>query len=379
MRRLAAALAVSLLVISACGGTSDEPPRPRNVPLREVELPELRPATPAFALATDGRFETADIDEVRGMKGVSVVAPASLRELKVRVGKKSATVTVGSIDPLLFRRIAPAPTRDAEFVWTSLLAGEAVVTFDGAKKLGIEGNEEIAAGGNKEFSVGALADNGIPNFADVLLDEAHGRQLNLTQDRLLLVGADPDASIGEIGDALAAAFPNAQVRRLLPSELISPGDPQATGAAYGGVIGYMRFKTLPNGFIEPDPTWIATNIATGEVPLIGTVTCHRLIFPQLHAALAEIESEGLGDQINPADYGGCYVPRFISRDPTRALSMHAFGLALDINVSQNQLGTEGNMHPDVVAAFEKWGFEWGGRWDNPKDPMHFEVVRLIAP
>jgi hypothetical protein len=59
--------------------------------------------------------------------------------------------------------------------------------------------------------------------------------------------------------------------------------------------------------------------------------------------------------------------------------MHAFGLAIDINVSQNQLNTEGNMHPEVVAAFEKWGFEWGGRWENPKDPMHFEVVRLIAP
>jgi hypothetical protein len=56
--------------------------------------------------------------------------------------------------------------------------------------------------------------------------------------------------------------------------------------------------------------------------------------------------------------------------------MHAFGLAVDLNVSSNQLGTKGNIDPRVVEIFERWGFAWGGRW-SPPDPMHFELARLI--
>lgn len=380
MRKPLVVLAITLLLASACGGSDPEIPRPKNVPLREVDLPEFDPATPAFALSTDASFDASAIDKARSVEGVAIVAPAATQKLKVRAGQKSATLTVGAIDPILFRPIAPASTRDAEFVWTSLLAGEAVITFKSAEELNLgDGDEAISTAGSDDIAVGAFADNGLPNFADVLVDDAHGRQLGLKTTRLLLVGARPGSSVGEIGDKLHSAFPNADLRRLLPSDLISAGDPAATGAAYGGVIGYMRYRTLPGGFIAPDPTWIATNIATGEVPILGSVTCHRLIFPQLGAALSEIENQGLSEHIDASDYGGCYVPRFISRDPSRALSMHAFGLAFDINVSQNQLNTDGNMHPDVVAIFEKWGFEWGGRWQNPKDPMHFEVIRLIEP
>jgi hypothetical protein len=100
------------------------------------------------------------------------------------------------------------------------------------------------------------------------------------------------------------------------------------------------------------------------------------LFPQLAAALSEIEEEGLAKNINPGDYGGCYVPRFIGRDPRRGLSFHAFGLAVDLNVEGNYYGTRGNMDPRVVEIFEKWGFEWGGRWSTP-DPMHFQLDRLI--
>jgi hypothetical protein len=138
----------------------------------------------------------------------------------------------------------------------------------------------------------------------------------------------------------------------------------------------MSFRILKDGFIDPDPAWEAANIATGEVALLGTVTCHRLVFPQLHAAMTEIAEAELSSEINVDDYGGCYVPRFIDRNPNKPLSMHAFGLAFDINVSENYLGTRGDQHPKVVEILAKWGFAWGGSWDRP-DPMHFEMVRLV--
>jgi hypothetical protein len=100
------------------------------------------------------------------------------------------------------------------------------------------------------------------------------------------------------------------------------------------------------------------------------------MIPQLAAALQEIVDSGLASEIRTSDYAGCYVPRFIDRDPRRGLSMHAFGLAVDLNTSTNQLGTRGDMDPGVVQIFLKWGFAWGGVWARP-DPMHFELARLV--
>ena len=92
------------------------------------------------------------------------------------------------------------------------------------------------------------------------------------------------------------------------------------------------------------------HISTAEVPILGSVTCNTLIFPQLRAALQEIVDVGLADEIHPAEYAGCYYPRFIAG--TTKLSNHAFGLALDLNVPGNQRGTVGEMDRGVVAVFE---------------------------
>ena len=60
------------------------------------------------------------------------------------------------------------------------------------------------------------------------------------------------------------------------------------------------------------------------------------------------------------------------------LSIHSFGLALDINVPGNQRGTVGEMDRDVVSIFKRWGFGWGGDWGYT-DPMHFEMNAIVDP
>jgi hypothetical protein len=70
------------------------------------------------------------------------------------------------------------------------------------------------------------------------------------------------------------------------------------------------------------------------------------------------------------------VPRFIAG--TTTLSNHAFGLAFDVNVPENERGTVGQINRQVVQIFEKWGFTWGGTWGYT-DPMHFEMNRLVHP
>ncbi|MGH2734749.1 MAG: M15 family metallopeptidase, partial [Actinomycetota bacterium] len=289
------------------------------------------------------------------------------------------TLRVGAVDPLQYRSIAPAPTREADFVWNSLLAGEAVVTFEGAEKLGLSDGGDITLGRRRNIHVGAFADNGTPNMADVLVDLSIGQQLNLGGNEVLTIGARSGTPVDLLGRQLERRAPDARLLPLIPSGIASHPNPRTApleGTAGGGLIGRMNFKVLDDGFIEPDSAWVEHNIAVGEVPLLGEVTCHRLLIPQLAAALNEIAERGLADAIDPGQYGGCYVPRFVDRNPDLPLSMHAFGLALDINVATNQLGTAGDMDPRVVEIFEKWGFVWGGRWSRP-DPMHFELAHLL--
>jgi hypothetical protein len=85
---------------------------------------------------------------------------------------------------------------------------------------------------------------------------------------------------------------------------------------------------------------------------------------------------GLASKIHPSEYGGCYVPRFIANDPAKGLSLHSFGIAVDLNVPGNERGTVGQMDRQVVAIFKKWGFAWGGDW-NYTDPMHFEMAKVV--
>lgn len=62
------------------------------------------------------------------------------------------------------------------------------------------------------------------------------------------------------------------------------------------------------------------------------------------------------------------------------LSMHSFGIAVDINYESNCNGCETyDMPKEIVDAFEKYGFRWGGRYKSifgsTIDPMHFEYLK----
>ena len=119
---------------------------------------------------------------------------------------------------------------------------------------------------------------------------------------------------------------------------------------------------------------VRSNIRTARVPILGTVTCHRLMIPQLRGALQDVKDAGLAGTIH--SYDGCYVPRFIERNPEHAISLHTWGIAIDLDASTNYRGIKGTMDPKVVEIFKRWGFRWGGDWDYT-DPMHFELGALL--
>lgn len=140
---------------------------------------------------------------------------------------------------------------------------------------------------------------------------------------------------------------------------------------------FGEFPAAPNsdGTVATGSAWRRKNIAEREVPILGDITCHRGLFPQLAQALQEVVDAGLAFTIDPGDFGGCFSSRFIDSNPGGRLSHHSWGIAIDFNVAQNRPGTRPDLDRRFVRIMENNGFTWGGRWLIP-DGMHFEWVRF---
>ena len=341
-----------------------------------ITLPEPGPVDPAWLVAAPQPADEV-IETAKSIPGAAALAVVEIHRVPVRSPADRRMLNIGAVAPLRYRSLAPDATEAADHVWTSLLAGQTVLSFDAAETMAIDDGTTLRIADIGRVSVGAIADNGTPNLVDALMDEGimRGSEPDAT---LLVFGASESGSRVALERGLKAAFPGLPMRPMLgrSSGALSVPEPKATGEANAGPIAAMAFRAVDDGFIKPEPGWIERNIGTEALPIVGEVTCHRLLLPQLNGALEELEAAGLATLVDPSQYGGCYVPRFIDRDPSKPLSMHAFGLAVDLNVSTNQLGTAGYMDARVVETFERWGFRWGGRWAR-SDPMHFELERLV--
>lgn len=136
------------------------------------------------------------------------------------------------------------------------------------------------------------------------------------------------------------------------------------GNNWGGESKYMVMYSVPSYITQ----WI--NTATGK-PLQRIYINKDMIEP-LSAALQNVFQRGLLDQLKTFD--GCFMVRPIRGVPN-AWSIHSYGLAIDINAADNQLGQEPTMSPELVKCFKDANFSWGGDFTR-KDGMHMEYCGI---
>ena len=145
----------------------------------------------------------------------------------------------------------------------------------------------------------------------------------------------------------------------------------------GGKYGAIEYVDLPRGFVKIVNDFETKYLVKVRLPITGKmVRCHKSMANPLIKVLDEIVSRSQYDPEYEYIYDiQIWCPRHMWYLSTKPLSRHAFGLAVDINPSDNLPGTDGTVPPGIVDLFESNGFTWGGRWKK-KDPMHFEL-RLV--
>jgi hypothetical protein len=381
---LAGLLAGSVLTLAIQGGAMplDDPGPPRAVPA------PTRPEPPDTLLAwTPGRIPEGfgrGVARLPGVRHVVVVASgigwlSSSRSAEGSLVDRapagySIPLEVAAVDPLAYRPFLPGA--DQRLV-VDLERGAVVLGASSAALRGLGPGATLRFGTVRARVAGVLPDE-LVGAHEVLASRALAERLGVNRDRYALLDPRPETPTRRIASSLRGLLaPGTPLRVRAPGETpyFRQGDAVLPPIKLKELLGEFAARPAGEGWLDIDPAWTRAHIVTREVPVLGRVSCNRIVMPQVVGALRELAVEGLGHLVDPADYGGCYAPRFLSRDPGAGLSHHAWGAAVDVNVSANAFGRVPHQDPRVVEAFERWGFTWGGRWLIP-DGMHFDFVRL---
>ena len=396
-----AAAVVATLLLASCGSgseptagssTTGATTPSSSTPTTPTDPASTSASDPVHAVGDPGPFRaplhTADmlifrqqplsdamVRRIRQVDGVTRVERFSLAQVSI----DDHAINVAAVDPATYRNYNPDAAAQFQQEWDRIAGGEMSLRPQFRRQVPKDGYVRMGTRADApRIHVGVYAPQ-IPQV-DAIVNDSWVKTLGMRKGNALLVstGIHTPLSIRKpiqriVGGRASVQRMDAAARFGLDPSVAQVALPVGTPA---DAVGAFQYTVLTGGHIAPQPSWVATHISTETMPIIGAMTCNTLMFPQLRAALEEIRASGLAGAIHPSQYGGCYVPRFIAG--TTTLSNHAFGLAFDLNVPENERGTVGQINRQVVAIFQRYGFTWGGVW-HWTDPMHFELNRLVRP
>jgi len=275
-----------------------------------------------------------------------------------------------SVDPGAYAPFLSPDVR--EQVIAALREGKAVLGDSSAKlrHLGVGGSMTF---GSRTVRVGAVVPDDDVGWSEMLVSRTVGRSLGIVDDRYLLAEPPGEMTLPRFEGIMRHLIPDSAIRMVPPGGStymrIASGvnPPIVMKEIFGEFSAYPQ--AADPAYLTVDPRWYDAHIVTRTVPILGSVTCNRALFPALTGALTDVQKAGLGDELHV--YSGCYAARTVARRPTAPPSQHAYGAAIDINAPENPYGAQPRMDPRIVRIFQRWGFLWGGRFLTP-DGMHFE-------
>jgi hypothetical protein len=212
---------------------------------------------------------------------------------------------------------------------------------------------------------------------------------------MALSGIAAAAQVGGPTDARDAVLPISSTlcAEMKTHRVINPGAPLGCDRLRLVTFGYVGF----DGQLRSDGRVVVMDVVADHVLQIF-VQLRGLRFPLASAKLMD-HYDGDDDASMAANNTSALNVRPVAG--SRTISLHAYGVAIDLNPIQNPYVTRSGRTPSaepaagrdylarkparpgmaetVVQVFAEQGFaEWGGAWNNPIDYQHFQVPRRLA-
>ncbi len=237
-----------------------------------------------------------------------------------------------------------------------------------------------------------------------IVNQTEKKQIEaIPEEAIALITSYPKSIIGYqnnhiiFADSTTMIFDDSIVKS--PEELINSPDLQDMF-----VYNYVEGPITKNYVPDEDPGRIRNEeffkkiygLSKGEVldnlvemnwcPNLAGIKIKVTTINDIHLKLTEISNElDKHEEFLPyiSKLGGTFNWRTIK--DTDRLSMHSFGLSIDLNVSMSnywkwdlrknngdfKLNYKNKFPNEIILIFEKHGFIWGGKWKH-YDTMHFE-------
>jgi len=114
---------------------------------------------------------------------------------------------------------------------------------------------------------------------------------------------------------------------------------------------------------------VPTELEIGVLP--KRLYCNKDMVGPLTKAFTNLIDRGFVKELKTFD--GCFNIR--KKRGLSSMSLHAWGLAIDVNAAWNGLNVTPVLSAGFVKCFTDAGFDWGGTWTR-KDGMHFQLKSI---
>lgn len=114
---------------------------------------------------------------------------------------------------------------------------------------------------------------------------------------------------------------------------------------------------------------VPAELEIGVIP--KRIYCNKDLVGPLSKAFKNLIDTGHVKELKTWD--GCFNIRKMRG--LKSMSLHSWGIAVDVNAFENGLGANPKLSPGFVKCFTDAGFHWGGTWTR-KDGMHFQLAKI---
>lgn len=106
--------------------------------------------------------------------------------------------------------------------------------------------------------------------------------------------------------------------------------------------------------------------------IVTQIACHRLLAATVASVFQTFKDQNWEERPECMLFGGCFMYRPIRG--RNALSLHSFGIAVDMDPEEYPLGSRKRMPEEIVKVWTDRGFRYGGDFEGRKDPQHFQYA-----